>query len=216
MLDGQYHDHPPWWANLAWMWEGVGRLGMIALLGLSVAAVLLVPGRPLLYLVTAAIAPIVFLTAGPSFALPHYWFAWIVQVTLLAALGLAALVRGPLVLKALGVAAVVAVAVTGVTQARDVARLKPADYRAAATLLKQRGIALNEVAVWGYPFVLQEYLPGSGPAPERPRALLVDHVMAARLPGPQVQEELEQHADEYEPPQDVGGAAVYLRRESGR
>lgn len=84
---------PPWWANIWYMFVGVGIPGTVAL-SVATAAVVLSKRVTLWgFLGTALLFLAVFYLIVSSVALGHYYYGWMGIVSVLAGLGLAALLR---------------------------------------------------------------------------------------------------------------------------
>lgn len=113
--------HAPWWANLWYQWKGVGTLGCAVLAVGVLAALVLRPGRLVLWVALAAVPFFVFFLGVSDVALGEYYIAWMPMLVVLAAIGIGRLgsLRGPRWVRIGGfTAAAVLVAVTAFSSAR--------------------------------------------------------------------------------------------------
>ncbi|WIB59098.1 glycosyltransferase family 39 protein [Curtobacterium sp. MCLR17_007] len=92
-INGVVYLHAPWWADFAFMANGIGWV-MVAVLGVGVLAALVVrPDRLVVVLVVALAALMLFSTVVAHVALPHYYDVWMPFLVALAAVGYTRLAR---------------------------------------------------------------------------------------------------------------------------
>lgn len=153
-IAGHTYRYAPWWAQYWYMVDGTTPL-LVAVLVLGVVAALVVrPGRLVVYLLAAAIPVMVFFGAS-KVALAHYYDAWMPVVIALAAVGYTRLAqsvragrraRRPAPVAA--TAAIVAVVVLGVgaavvpavQQTAAVARVRPSGLGLLDQRLRAHGV----------------------------------------------------------------------------
>ncbi|WP_188940644.1 ArnT family glycosyltransferase [Nakamurella endophytica] len=178
VVAGTVTPRPPWWANLYWMWEGLGVAATIALaIGLVLLAVQ--RGRPtaVTALVAANLAALaVFLLAVSSVALQHYYYALVPEITVLAALGIgrpldiwltrrtrprpADSPQAGAVLRCAALAAVLATGVAAVGLSVQTATQHPGGVKLAAEILAVEHVPPGPIVVAGFrPLEYQPYLP---------------------------------------------------------
>lgn len=192
-LAGEVRNEAPWWAHLWYHWESDGPLVLAGLaVGVSAAWSGAVPRRIAGYLTAAVVVPFAGLATSPI-ALPHYRMIWLPQLFLLAGLGLHGWLTGPRapgrrLLAGLALASLGAAATVGAVR---LATAEVGDYRLAADRLVAAGVAAGPVVVAGYPHVVDAYLPdvevrgsAGGAVDGRPVAVIVDPVVADRMPFP--------------------------------
>jgi 4-amino-4-deoxy-L-arabinose transferase-like glycosyltransferase len=224
---GELYSEPPWWANSWFQWRYLGAPLTLSLAGLSLLAAGLVRRRLFVYLQLAVLAPFVYLSFFSSFALTHYYYAWLPPLTLLAALALNALYARSGWPRRVGALVSLVLALVAARTVIDVARLEPSDYPVAASLLREAGLTHGSVVIVGHAGVLRAYLPGARTA-KAPRgevdAIVSDQgaVRRARLPGggflgdpDAVARYLRRHHEDFEL-RKVDRLDVYLRKTSIR
>lgn len=92
-INGVVYLHAPWWADFAFMANGIGPV-MVGVLALGVLAALVVrPDRLVAVLVIALASLMLFSTVVAHVALPHYYDVWMPFLIALAAVGYARLAR---------------------------------------------------------------------------------------------------------------------------
>ncbi len=177
------YEFPPWWSNAWFMWSGMGALATIPLVALAVLAVVTIERRLAIYLALAVAGPFWFISFSYGLASPHYYLIWVPPLTLLAALGVRELVLRGRPYTVAGVLLCVPLTAAGVSMLRDVATIKPGDYRAASRVLDRAGMASSPLAVLGYDSVLKAYLP-QAPISRRPSratdAIVIDSLAIRR------------------------------------
>jgi 4-amino-4-deoxy-L-arabinose transferase-like glycosyltransferase len=178
VVAGHVYREPPWWSDVWFMWKGVGPVATAALAALATVGALTAPRRVAMLLGLAIAVPFACLGLLYSISLPHYYLVWMAPLTLLAALGLEALLRRGRLPAVAGCALLVPLAVAGAGTVSDVATMKPGDYRLAASQIANAGLERPAVAVVGYTPVLATYLPGAPVAastpPDRADAIVID------------------------------------------
>lgn len=83
--------HSPWWANLWYQWQGTGTLACVVLGAGVLAAVLLRPGRLVLWVAITIVPALAFYLGYSDVALGEYYVIWMPGLIVLAALGTARL-----------------------------------------------------------------------------------------------------------------------------
>lgn len=162
LVDGHRYLHAPWWSHLWWQWQAYEGVGCALLVVGALAAVALVADRrTTVALALAVVVPLGALSVH-GVKLPYYFYDWQPPLTLLAVVGLVALLRradgwgladragGAVGLTGLAVLASLA----GLTGFR-VAAERPSDY----AVLPGAVAAHGRVAVWGFASVASAYLP---------------------------------------------------------
>jgi hypothetical protein len=195
-----YFDDPPWWANAWFMGAGMGWWVSLALAASAMAGATLLERRLAIYLVAAVLVPAVGLAGFYGIALPHYFYLWLAPLTLLAALGLDELFRRARRGRVAAVALAVPLVIGMGTTVHDVASLRPADYRTAATMVRQAGLAGGNVAVVGWRPVLCAYLPRANvtaAADRNTEAIIIDPVQERRGDAFKVGEFLGAHRSDF-------------------
>lgn len=92
-INGVVYQHPPWWADLAFMVNGIGWV-MVVVLGTGVVAALVIrPDRLVAVLGMATASLVLFSTVVAHVSLPHYYDVWMPFVIALAAVGYGRLAR---------------------------------------------------------------------------------------------------------------------------
>ncbi|WP_432536274.1 glycosyltransferase family 39 protein [Kineococcus arenarius] len=191
---GELHLFPPWWSPWWFQaqylsWPGLAALWSVAAVG-AVASWRRAAGRPVVLALAAFTAAVVL----SPLKLPQYHDVLVPPLCALAAVGFARLLRRRTV--AAAVVALLAAAPLVLVAAghlADVAATRPADYRLAAELLRERGLAGpgDVVAVRGDAAALERVLPGPvvalGTAVDcSAAALVVDPTVADRMAGADV------------------------------
>jgi 4-amino-4-deoxy-L-arabinose transferase-like glycosyltransferase len=189
-VGNQVYAHPPWWGNAYFQWESIGPLATIPLLTLVVTSIFVVRRDLVIYLSTAVLAPFLYLSLVVPIALPHYYYLWLAPLLVLAGSALHTLLRRDDVRsRGLGLAAGLALALAGIGHLVDVATLEPTDYSVAAKLLRDGGNDHGQAIVFGYPWVLEAYLPHieasdpsrePRPLPSEANVIIVDSAFSQR------------------------------------
>ena len=182
VVAGSVYTKPPWWSDAWFMWKGVGPAATIALVVLALAGTIAAPRRVAALLGLAVAVPFACLALLYSVSLPHYYLVWMAPLTLLAALGLDALLRRGRLPAVVGGALLVPLAIAGAGTVADVLTMEPGDYRLAASQIAGARVERPSVAVVGYAPVLAAYLPGgrvaSSTPPSRADAIVIDTLQA--------------------------------------
>ncbi|MBK9180820.1 MAG: glycosyltransferase family 39 protein [Acidimicrobiales bacterium] len=195
LVAGRTYLHPPWWSPWWFQARYLGWFALAALWGLAALGAALgwrARRRAVAFTLTALV-PVVAAVSLAGLKLPHYHVAWIPPLALLAGIGLADGWRRAGPARAGVAVAVVVLAVAAVGLVARIATLQPEDYAALPAALRAEGLADElagaRVAVWGYPHLVEEALPGravttspptAGAAP--PDVVVVDPVVADRQP----------------------------------
>jgi 4-amino-4-deoxy-L-arabinose transferase-like glycosyltransferase len=210
LIAGKVRLHHPWWSNFWWQQTYLGVVATVVVWALAVWGLARLRGRRRLLVLGGLLGPLVFLTSSPL-KLPHYHVILIAPLLLAAAVGLVDVVQRPLQLPRRQRSAMAAVALVAVAclawpalkNLDDVARLRASDYAAVPALLAKAGVRQGDVAVWGWPFVLDRYLPDGIHATDtnaaRPVAVVVDPVTADRQRGSDTEARVEQWTRGIEP-----------------
>ena len=139
VVAGRVYLEPPWWSDAWFMWKGVGPPATLALCALALVGVAAAPRRLASLLGLAVAVPFACLALLYSISLPHYYLVWMAPLTLLAALGLDALLRRGRVPAVAAAVLLVPLAVAGAGTVADVATMEPGDYRLAAAQIARTG-----------------------------------------------------------------------------
>jgi hypothetical protein len=171
---------------------------VLALVGLASA-----PRRLAVLLGLAVAVPFACLALLYSISLPHYYLVWMAPMTLLAALGLDALLRRGRLPAVAAAVLLLPLAVAGAGTVADVARMEPGDYRLAASQIARTGVERPAVAVAGYAPVLAAYLPGArvdaSTPPSRADAIVIDTLQERTGGDPlRLRRWVAMHREEYE------------------
>lgn len=199
LVAGHHYLHAPWWSHLWWQWQAYDGVGCAVLVVAAVATVGLVPDRrTTLALVLAVLVPLAALSAH-GVKLPYYFYDWQPPLTLLAAVGLVAMLRraGGLALRdrLAGAAALAGLAVLASlagSAGHRVAAEMPADYALLPGVVPAHG----RVAVWGFASVASAYLPHRDVVAATPQTVatspvvVVDRRQAAAAPRPALERAL--------------------------
>jgi hypothetical protein len=117
---GETFAHPPWWADLWFMVEGMGVITVALLVVGTALAVVVHPDRLVAYVATALGLLVVFYLVFSPIALGHYYYVWTPFMAVLAAVGYGRLaklaptrVRPTAVVVPVVLAGIAAVTVTG-------------------------------------------------------------------------------------------------------
>ncbi|WP_308220285.1 glycosyltransferase family 39 protein [Kineococcus sp. TRM81007] len=191
---GEQYRFPPWWSPWWFQAQYLTWLGLVALWGTAAVGAVLTWWR-------AAVRPVVLLlvafTAAVAMSplkLPQYHDVLVPPLCALAAVGFTRLLRRRGVAGAVvGSVAAAPLLVVAAGHLADVAATRPADYRLAADLLRERGLAGpgGAVVVWGDAEALRRLLPGVEIATGTDvdcsaAALVVDPTVADRMTGADV------------------------------
>jgi 4-amino-4-deoxy-L-arabinose transferase-like glycosyltransferase len=182
--------HPPWWANGYFQWHSMGGVAMVTLGALAVASFFVVPRALALYLSIAVLTPFLYLSVVAPIALPHYFYLWLAPLVLLTGAALHGLIASAQpIRRGAGVAAAVALAVVAGQHLVDVATVERSDYARAGDILEEYGHRTGQAVVFGYPWVLEAYVPGIAasdpareprPLPSEANAVIIDPVFSKR------------------------------------
>lgn len=146
-INGHTYQFAPWWANWWFLLRGVGTPVLVVLAVAVLLALVVRPGRLVVFLVAPLVLLVAFYSVAARIALPTYYAAWTPFIVLLAAVGLGRLAQLPprwltasvatvLVLVALVGSAPTAEAVAE-SRATGVARLLP--------LLRSEGVGRGRI-----------------------------------------------------------------------
>ncbi len=154
-INGVVYLHPPWWADLAFMANGIGPV-MVVVLGTGVvAALVLRPDRLVAVLGTCLAALVLFSTVVAHVALPHYYDVWMPFLIALAAVGFTRLARAAdrvrrgthvarpvagTVLRVVATAVALVAVLPAATLATTIAAARPAGIALLGEALREHGM----------------------------------------------------------------------------
>src|SRR5215216_5183261 len=194
------YQFPPWWAHLWWQWDFYGSLAMLSL-GVAIAIALLRRQSLEIYLLAAALVPLLFLSFYIPFKLPRYFFYWQPPLILLLALAAEKLAGRRTVVGAISaIFLLLPFCYLGFQTIQATSHLQPGPYRTATEYLKDTGHDRGMVLVRGIDRVVSADLPEAktitsvpedAQQRERIEAVIEDIKFSKRNPDPGVKEYLE-------------------------
>jgi 4-amino-4-deoxy-L-arabinose transferase-like glycosyltransferase len=142
---GHVYHHAPIWALWWFQWVDNGPWVSCALLVGCAAALVLVHDTGVWYVFVAILATSALL-ASTSLALPHYAYAFLPEVLLLACIGFGALLRGNAILRSVGAVALGVICIAGAGGLWRIARTHPTDYARLPAIVTRSATPLVVVA----------------------------------------------------------------------
>lgn len=157
-LAGRIVAHSPWWANLYWLWTGVGALAVCCLL-VGLLGLLRRPPGVALYIGATLVILLLFYCLVTNVALGHYYYAILPALAALAGIGLTAPWR-PTALgqaarsvligsRVIAMACVIGVTVSAVHTSAQTFQLHPWGAARIGPTLKTAGVKDGPVLVTG-------------------------------------------------------------------
>ncbi|PYY32875.1 hypothetical protein DEJ16_15300 [Curtobacterium sp. MCJR17_055] len=146
-IAGHTYQFAPWWANWWFLLRGVGTPVVVVLAVAVVLAVVVRPGRLVVFLLAPLVLLVAFYSLAAEIALPTYYAAWMPFIVMLAAVGLGQLsrLRPRWLTSSIAVVLVLVALVGSIPTARTIWEARATGVARLLPLLRHEGIRDGQV-----------------------------------------------------------------------